>query len=139
MPQWKWTIYESNELDKLLYGYLKSCSRMKDNIIQAIEAFYLPYALKHIGASPLEVQKAYQRSIDILQSRVRIMKLDAGVPIGGDDDIAVDGRRPALDRRLPSIQNPLQMAKDDLPANEVENEPPIQPRKRIMDLEDLED
>jgi hypothetical protein len=139
MPQWKWTIYQSNELDKLLYEYLKSCSRMKDNIIQAIEAFYLPYALKHIGASPLEVQKAYQRSIDILQSRVRIMKLDAGVPIGTDDDITVVARRQVFDNQLPPIQNPIQITQDDPPANEIENEPPIQPRKRIMDLEDLED
>lgn len=139
MPQWKWTIYESNELDKLLYGYLKSCSRMKDNIIQAIEAFYLPYALKHIGASPLEVQKAYQRSIDILQSRVRIMKLDAGVLIGTDDDVAVVDRMQVFENRLSPIQNPIQITRDDLPANEVENEPPIQPRKRIMDLEDVED
>lgn len=119
MPQWKWTIYESNELDKLLYEYLKSCKRIKESIVQAIEAFYLPYALKHTGASPLEIQKAYQRSIDTLQSRARIMALDAGMVV--ERNVEPDRKSPSFNRQI---------------GTDKVNEPPIQPPKRIMELKD---
>jgi hypothetical protein len=128
MPQWKWTIYESNELDKLLYEYLKSCKRIKESIVQAIEAFYLPYALKYTGASPLEIQKAYQRSIDTLQSRARIMALDAGMaveinvepanvsPIFDSVNVALAGRQNGTD--------------------DIDRQLPIKPPTRIMELKD---
>ncbi len=127
MSQWKWTIYESNELDRLLYEYLKSCKRMKDNIIQALEAFYLPYALKHLGASPLEIQKAYQRSIDTLQSRARIMALDAGMVV--EKNVEHVDRLSSFD----SVSTAL--AGRQIGTDKV-NELPIKPPKRIMELKD---
>lgn len=84
MAQWKWTIYDTNLLDTTLYKYLKGCGKMKVNILEAVEVFYLPYALKYINAPPLEIQKAFQRSIDLLQSRVKIMSLDAGIELRPD-------------------------------------------------------
>jgi hypothetical protein len=90
MPQWKWTIYETNNVDTKLYQYLKNCGQMKANIVQAIEIFYLPYALKYSKAPPLEIQKAFQKSIDLLQSQ-NIVKEDErldfeSVPRLPDDD-----------------------------------------------------
>ncbi len=79
--QWKWTVYPKNKIDVMLYEYLRSLDRMKEAIIQALEAFYLPYALQFTGSSPVEIQKAYQKSIDALQSRARIMSIDAGIKI----------------------------------------------------------
>jgi hypothetical protein len=132
MPQWKWTIYESNELDKLLYEYLKSCKRIKESIVQAIEAFYLPYALKHTGASPLEIQKAYQRSIDTLQSRARIMALDAGmvVEINVEPANVSANVSPIFD----SVNAALAGRQNG--ADDIDRQLPIKPPKRIMELED---
>jgi hypothetical protein len=136
MPQWKWTIYESNELDRLLYEYLKSCKRMKDNIIQALEAFYLPYALKHLGASHLEVQKAYQRSIDTLQSRIRIMSLDADLPIEDRIRHSVVNDRSKLHHHLP--QNTSSNANAHVDEIEFHDEDfAIAPKKLDMDIDDL--
>lgn len=87
---------------------------MKEAIIQALEAFYLPYALQFTGSSPVEIQKAYQKSIDALQSRARIMSIDAGIKI---DNTVTSGQLESADRasvedtaansRSPLI-NPLQ-------------------------------
>jgi hypothetical protein len=139
MPQWKWTIYESNELDKLLYEYLKSCKRMKESIVQAIEAFYLPYALKHMGASPLEVQKAYQRSIDILRSRVRIMSLDAGRGVDANVTTSVEGQlQPSIERQQGNRANTERFDdRDELDEDVFDDEPPLFVTiERIMKLED---
>ncbi|WP_309729926.1 hypothetical protein [Chamaesiphon sp. OTE_75_metabat_556] len=136
MPQWKWTIYESNELDKLLYEYLKSCKRMKDNIIQALEAFYFPYALKHMGASPLEVRKAYQRSIDTLQSRIRIMSLDADLPIDENTIHSVDKDRSKLHYRLPrTTSNNAHAHVDRIDVHD--DDFAIAPKKLDMDIDNL--
>ncbi len=130
MPQWKWTIYESNELDRLLYEYLKSCKRMKDNIIQALEAFYLPYALKYTGASPLEVRKAYQRSIDTLQSRVKIMALDAGM---STDAIPQSGGFANENIQSAVSFNRQQLKQEEV--DEVDDELPINPLNKITKIE----
>ena len=137
MPQWKWTIYESNELDRLLYEYLKSCKRMKDNIIQALEAFYLPYALKHLGASPLEVQKAYQRSIDTLQSRIRIMSLDADLPIDDRTIHSEVNERLKLHHRLPQTTSARANAHVDEIDVHDDDDFAIAPKKLDMDIDDL--
>jgi hypothetical protein len=128
MPQWKWTIYENNELDKLLYEYLKSCKRIKESIVQAIEAFYLPYALKHTGASPLEIQKAYQRSIDTLQSRARIMAIDAGMVV--EMNVEPANVSPIFDSVSVALAG-RQNGTDD-----IDRQLPIKPPKRIMELKD---
>jgi hypothetical protein len=128
MPQWKWTIYESNELDKLLYEYLKSCKRIKESIVQAIEAFYLPYALKYTGASPLEIQKAYQRSIDTLQSRARIMAIDAGMVV--EMNVEPANVSPIFDSVSVALAG-RQNGTDD-----IDRQLPIKPPKRIMELKD---
>lgn len=137
MPQWKWTIYESNELDRLLYEYLKSCKRMKESIVQAIEAFYLPYALKHLGASPLEVQKAYQRSIDTLQSRIRIMSLDADLPIDDRTVHAVVNERSKLHHRLPQTTVTNANAHVDRIDFHDDDDFAIAPKKLDMDIDDF--
>jgi hypothetical protein len=82
MRQWKWTIYDRNEVDSVLYQYFKNCGRMKKTILEALEILYLPYALEYSNAPPLEIQRAFQKSIELLQSRVRLMSLDAGIATG---------------------------------------------------------
>lgn len=88
LAKWTWAIYESNQVDVKLYQYLKSCARTKDTIVKAIEAFYLPVALKHANASPLEIHKAYQQSIDTLLSMVRLLSIEAKASL--DIDIEID-------------------------------------------------
>jgi hypothetical protein len=78
LKYWKWTVYPNNLLEGMLYTYLSGASKTKKLIIEVLEIFYLPYALQKSNAPPLEIQKAFQRSIDLLQSRIRIMSLDAG-------------------------------------------------------------
>jgi hypothetical protein len=90
--EWKWRIYESNQVDVKLYQYLKSCARTKDMIVKAIEAFYLPTALKHANASPLEIHKAYQQSIDSLLSMAKILSIEAKATL--NIDIEIDSRAP---------------------------------------------
>jgi hypothetical protein len=130
MPDWKWRVNEGKELEKVLFEYLKNCRQMKADIIQAVEAFYLPYAIKNRGASPLEIRKAYQRSIDTLQSRVKIMALDAGMSteailqIGGftnehiRSEISVDSVSAAsADCQHQIYKNEVDNVDDDLPIN----------------------
>jgi hypothetical protein len=138
MPKWSWTIYDSNELDVKLYQYLKSLSRMKDKVTQALEAFYLPYALEHINASPLEIQKAYQRSIDILRSRVRIMSLDAGRGVDANVTTSVEGQlQPSIDRQQGNRANTERFDNlDELDEDVFDDEPPFVTIERIMKLED---
>lgn len=104
---------------------------MKADIIQAVEAFYLPYAVKYMGASPLEVQKAYQKSIDTLQSRVRIMALDAGMSIDVNANTQVKVNFDSVSSPLVSRQ---QLEKDEV--DEVDDELPINPLKKITKLEE---
>jgi hypothetical protein len=128
MSYWKWIVNESKELEKILFEYLRSCRQMKTDIIQAVEAFYLPYALKYIGASPLEVRKAYQKSIDTLQSRVRIMALDAGISIDANVNTQV---RVDFDSDSSPLEDRQQLERD-----EVDDELPINPLRKISKLEE---
>ena len=104
---------------------------MKADIIQAVEAFYLPYALKYMGASPLEVQKAYQKSIDTLQSRVRIMALDAGISIDANANTQV---RVNFDSESSPLEDRQQHEKDGV--DEFDDELPINPLRKIAKLEE---
>lgn len=138
MPKWSWTIYESNEVDVKLYQYLKSLSRMKDKVTQALEAFYLPYALEHINASPVEIQKAYQRSIDLLQSRVRIMSIDAsnGVEVNVNTNSETQ-LQPSIDRQQINLANTECFDdKDELDKDVFDEVQPIVPTQRQMKLKD---
>jgi hypothetical protein len=138
MPKWSWTIYESNEVDAKLYQYLKSLSRMKDKVTQALEAFYLPYALEYINASPLEIQKAYQRSIDILRSRARIMSLDAGKGSDVNVHTSSEGQlQPSIDRQQSNLANTKRFDdKDELDEDVFDDVRPIVPTERQMKLKD---
>ena len=131
MSYWKWIVNEGKEIEKILFEYLRSCKHMKADIIQAIEAFYLPYAVKYMGASPLEVRKAYQKSIDTLQSRVRIMALDAGMSIDVNANTQVKVNFDSVSSPLVSRQ---QLEKDEV--DEVDDELPINPLKKITKLEE---
>lgn len=104
----------------------------KESIVQAIEAFYLPYALKHTGASPLEIQKAYQRSIDTLQSRAKIMALDAGILVERNVEPAnVSANVSPIFDSVSAALAGWQNGTDD-----IDRQLPIKPPKRIMELED---
>jgi hypothetical protein len=129
MSYWKWIVNEGKELEKILFEYLRSCRQMKTDIIQAVEAFYLPYALKYMGASPLEVRKAYQKSIDTLQSRVRIMALDAGISIDANVNTQV---RVDFDSDSSPLEDRQQLEKDEV--DEVDDELPINPLRKISKL-----
>jgi hypothetical protein len=139
MPDWKWRVNEGKELEKVLFEYLKSCRQMKADIIQAVEAFYLPYALKYRGASPLEIRKAYQRSIDTLQSRVKIMALDAGmsteaIPQSGgftNENIRSEGSFDRISAAKAGHQH--QLDRDEV--DEVDDELPINPLNKITKIE----
>ncbi len=139
MPDWKWRVNEGKQLEKILFEYLKSCRQMKIDVMQAVEAFYLPYALKSAGASSLEIRKAYQKSIDTLQSRVKIMALDAGmsteaIPHSGGfanehirSEVSFDSVSAASAGRQP-------LKKDEV--DEFDDELPINPLKKITKLEE---
>jgi hypothetical protein len=133
MPDWKWRVNEGKELEKILFEYLKSCRQMKADIMQAVEAFYLPYALKYRGASPLEIRKAYQKSIDTLQSRVKIMALDAGMSIEASENIRSEV---SFDRISAASEDRHQLKKDAVEeVDKVDDDLPINPLKKIAKLE----
>jgi hypothetical protein len=138
MPDWKWRVNEGKELEKILFEYLKNCRQMKADIIQAVEAFYLPYAIKNRGASPLEIRKAYQRSIDTLQSRVKIMALDAGMSteailqIGGFTNEHIRSEI-SFDLVSTNSADRHQLDKDEV--DNVDDDLPINPLKKIRKLE----
>jgi hypothetical protein len=134
MPDWKWRVNEGKELEQMLFAYLKSCRQMKADIIQAVEAFYLPYALKYGGASPLEICKAYQKSIDTLQSRAKIMALDIGI---STETIPQSGgfanENASFDRVSTASADLQQLAKDEV--DKVDDDLPINPLRKIAKLE----
>jgi hypothetical protein len=133
MPDWKWRVNEGKELEQILFEYLKSCRQMKADIMQAVEAFYLPYALKYRGASPLEIRKAYQKSIDILQSRVKIMALDAGMSIEASENIRSEV---SFDRISAASADRHQLDKDAVDeVDKVDDDLPINPLRKIAKLE----
>jgi hypothetical protein len=133
MPDWKWRVNEGKELEQILFEYLKSCRQMKADIMQAVEAFYLPYALKYRGASPLEIRKAYQKSIDTLQSRVKIMALDAGMSIEASENIRSEV---SFDRISADSEDRHQLKKDAVDeVDKVDNDLPINPLRKISKLE----
>jgi hypothetical protein len=133
MPDWKWRVNEGKELEKILFEYLKSCRQMKADIMQAVEAFYLPYALKYSGASPLEILKAYQKSIDTLQSRVKIMALDAGMSIEASENIRSEV---SFDRISAASEDRHQLKKDAVDeVDKVDDDLPINPLRKIAKLE----
>jgi hypothetical protein len=139
MPDWKWRVNEGKEFEQILFEYLKSCRQMKADIIQAVEAFYLPYALKYKGASPLEIRKAYQKSIDTLQSRVKIMALDAGMSTeairqsGGFANENIQSEI-SFDRVSTAKAGRQQLKQDEV--DEVDDELPINPLNKITKLEE---
>jgi hypothetical protein len=133
MPDWKWRVREGKQFEQIIFEYLKSCRQMKADIMQAVEAFYLPYALKYSGASPLEILKAYQKSIDTLQSRAKIMALDTGISTEASEhirsevsfartSIAKAGHQDRLDREVDEV-------------DKVDDDLPINPLKKISKLE----
>jgi hypothetical protein len=130
MPDWKWRVNEGKEFEQMLFEYLKSCRQMKADIIQAVEAFYLPYALKYGGASPLEVRKAYQKSIDTLQSRAKIMALDAGISTDTSEHIRSEVSFDLISAAKADRQHRL-----DREVDEVDDDLPINPLKKISKLE----
>jgi hypothetical protein len=133
MPDWKWRVNEGKEFEQILFEYLKSCRQMKADIMQAVEAFYLPYALKYRGASPLEIRKAYQKSIDTLQSRVKIMALDAGMSIEASEHIRSEV---SFDRLSAASEDRHQLKKDAVDeVDKVDNDLPINPLRKIAKLE----
>lgn len=133
MPDWKWRVNEGKELEQILFEYLKSCRQMKADIMQAVEAFYLPYALKYRGASPLEIRKAYQKSIDTLQSRVKIMALDAGMSIEASENIRSEV---SFDRLSAASEDRHQLKKDAVDeVDKADDDLPINPLKKITKLE----
>jgi hypothetical protein len=141
MPDWKWRVNEGKELEKILFEYLKSCRQMKADILQAVEAFYLPYALKYRGASPLEIRKAYQKSIDTLQSRVKIMALDAGMSAeaipqsGGFANEHIESEI-NFDRVSTASADRHQLDKDAVnDVDKVDDDLPINPLRKISKLE----
>ena len=133
MPDWKWRVNEGKEFEQILFEYLKSCRQMKADIMQAVEAFYLPYALKYAGASSLEIRKAYQKSIDTLQSRVKIMALDAGMSIEAIENIRSEI---SFDRISAASEDRHQLKKDAVDeVDKVDNDLPINPLRKIAKLE----
>lgn len=133
MPDWKWRVNEGKQLEKILFEYLKSCRQMKADIMQAVEAFYLPYALKYRGASPLEIRKAYQKSIDTLQSRVKIMALDAGMSIEASENIRSEV---SFDRISAASADLHQLKKDAVDeVDKADDDLPINPLRKIAKLE----
>jgi hypothetical protein len=133
MPDWKWRVNEGKQLEKILFEYLKSCRQMKIDVMQAVEAFYLPYALKYAGASPLEIRKAYQKSIDTLQSRVKIMALDAGMSIEASENIRSEV---SFDRISPASEDRHQLKKDAVDeVDKADDDLPINPLRKIAKLE----
>jgi hypothetical protein len=131
MPDWKWRVNEGKQLEKILFEYLKSCRQMKIDVMQAVEAFYLPYALKYAGASSLEIRKAYQKSIDTLQSRVKIMALDAGM---STEAIPQSGSEVSFDSVSAASAGRQPLKKDEV--DEFDDELPINPLKKITKLEE---
>jgi hypothetical protein len=107
LKYWKWTIYPKNLSEGILYNYLSGADKTKKLIIEVLEIFYLPYALQKSNASSLEIQKAFQRSIDLLQSRIRIMSLDAGEMISISADLFL---QPLTDK----IQTPVPIEVDPI-------------------------
>jgi hypothetical protein len=133
MPDWKWRVNEGKEFEQILFEYLKSCRQMKADIMQAVEAFYLPYALKYRGASPLEIRKAYQKSIDTLQSRVKIMALDAGMSIEASENIRSEV---SFDRLSAASEDRHQLKKDAVDeVDKADDDLPINPLRKIAKLE----
>ncbi len=133
MPDWKWRVNEGRQLEKILFEYLKSCRQMKADIMEAVEAFYLPYALKYRGASPLEIRKAYQKSIDTLQSRVKIMALDAGMSIEASENIRSEV---SFDRISAASADLHQLKKDAVDeVDKADDDLPINPLRKIAKLE----
>jgi hypothetical protein len=133
MPDWKWRVNEGKEFEQILFEYLKSCRQMKADIIQAVEAFYLPYALKYRGASPLEIRKAYQKSIDTLQSRVKIMALDAGMSTEASKNIRSEV---SFDRISAAEADRHQLDKDAVEdVDKADDDLPINPLRKIAKLE----
>ncbi|WP_310425394.1 hypothetical protein [Chamaesiphon sp. VAR_48_metabat_135_sub] len=106
---------------------------MKADIMEAVEAFYLPYALKYRGASPLEIRKAYQKSIDTLQSRVKIMALDAGMSIEASENIRSEV---SFDRISAASADLHQLKKDAVDeVDKADDDLPINPLRKIAKLE----
>jgi hypothetical protein len=133
MPDWKWRVNEGKQLEKILFEYLKSCRQMKIDVMQAVEAFYLPYALKYAGASSLEIRKAYQKSIDTLQSRVKIMALDAGMSIEASENIRSEV---SFERISPASEDRHQLKKDAVDeVDKADDDLPINPLRKIAKLE----
>jgi hypothetical protein len=130
MPDWKWRVNEGKEFEQMLFEYLKSCRQMKADIMQAVEAFYLPYALKYSGASPLEILKAYQKSIDTLQSRAKIMALDAGISTAASEHIRSEVSFDRISAAVAGHQDRL-----DREVDKVDDDLPIDPLKKIRKLE----
>ena len=133
MPDWKWRVNEGKQLEKILFEYLKSCRQMKIDVMQAVEAFYLPYALKYAGASSLEIRKAYQKSIDTLQSRVKIMALDAGMSIEASENIRSEVSFDRTSIAKAGHQDRLDREVDEV--DKVDDDLPINPLKKISKLE----
>lgn len=141
MPDWKWRVNEGKQLEKILFEYLKSCRQMKIDVMQAVEAFYLPYALKYAGASSLEIRKAYQKSIDTLQSRVKIMALDAGmsteaIPQSGGFANENIRSEVSFDRISATSEDRHQLKKDAVDeVDKADDDLPINPLRKISKLE----
>ena len=114
---------------------------MKIDVMQAVEAFYLPYALKYAGASSLEIRKAYQKSIDTLQSRVKIMALDAGmsteaIPQSGGFANENIRSEVSFNRISATSEDRHQLKKDAVDeVDKADDDLPINPLRKISKLE----
>jgi hypothetical protein len=106
---------------------------MKADIMQAVEAFYLPYALKSRGASPLEIRKAYQKSIDTLQSRAKIMALDTGISTEASEHIRSEVSFDLISAAVAGHQDRVDREVDEV--DKVDDDLPINPLKKISKLE----
>jgi hypothetical protein len=84
-------------------------------------------------SSTEEIRKAYQKSIDILQSRVKIMALDAGMSIEASENIRSEV---SFDRLSAASADRHQLDKDAVDeVDKVDDDLPINPLKKITKLE----